>query len=57
MADISITLRTGNGDYNIELDTYESNYEAWQASKEHLDALVDEAVKRLKRAYTPASED
>lgn len=55
MATVRIDLETGNGSFQVELDTLETNGEAWGADKSHLDALVDEAVRRLKRAYTATS--
>ena len=54
--EVRITLHTGNGDYEVSLEGSETNGEAWGADKSHLDAMVDEAVRRLKRSYTPVSE-
>lgn len=56
MADVRITLRTGDGEYEIELSHRESWGQSVGDDKRHLDNLVDEAVKRLKRAYTPAPD-
>jgi len=56
MADVTITLRTGNGDFSVDLERPEIMREAFGADKTHLDRLVDEAVIRIKRAYTPPAE-
>ena len=51
MATVVIRLSTGNGDFDISLEAFETNGDAWGADKGYLDALVDEAVRRVKRAY------
>jgi hypothetical protein len=56
MATIRITLSTGNGDFEIDLNGHETNGQAWGSDKSYLDELVDEAVIRLKRAYTPSGQ-
>lgn len=53
MASVRITLSTGDGDYEVDLSRPETNGQAWGRDKSYLDNLVDEAVIRLKRAYTP----
>jgi len=53
MASVSITVRTGNGDYSVNLDLPETMREAFGPDKSRLDRLVDEAVSKIKRAYTP----
>lgn len=56
MATVRITLSTGNGDFEVTLDGHETNGQAWGSDKTYLNELVDEAVIRIKRAYTPVPE-
>lgn len=53
MASVSITVHTGSSDYSVDLEMSETMKEAFGSDKSRLDQLVDEAVKRIKRAYTP----
>lgn len=53
MASVSINVHTGNGDYSVNLDLPETMGEAYGPDKSRLNQLVDEAVARVKRAYTP----
>ena len=57
MATVRISLETGSGDFKVELSTSETLGEAFGSSRKHLDNLVDEAVRRIKRAYTPPAPD
>jgi hypothetical protein len=57
VATVDLRLNTGNGDFYVTLDGHETNGQAWGSDKSHLDALVDEAVRRIKRAYGSKKED
>lgn len=51
MASISITLRTADGDYSIDIDQPETMREAHGGDQNHLDKLLAKAVTRIQRAY------
>jgi hypothetical protein len=58
MARVQINVElAGGGNYEVTLDRAELNKEAWGSDKSHVDALVDEAVTRIKRAYNNAEAD
>lgn len=52
MASVRISVElAGGGNFEVSMDRPEMNKEAWGRDKSHVDALVDEAVARIKRAY------
>ncbi|ANP74520.1 hypothetical protein [Cryobacterium arcticum] len=53
MARVTINLDTKDGDFSINLDWPEVMRWGEDNDVPRLDRLVDEAVTRLKRAYTP----
>jgi len=57
MATVNISIYSGGGDFEVSFDYPESNGQAWGADKSHLDQMVNEAVARIKRAYTPESSE
>ena len=63
MASVRISLSSQDGEYEISVEGPERNGQAWFGDKPHLghksylDALVDEAVKRVQRAYGSKKED
>lgn len=52
-----ISLETGSGDYEVSYELPETNVEVWGEDKSHLDAMIDRAVARIKRAYTEIEEE
>jgi len=55
MATVHIRVTSGNEEYEVDLSAPETNGQVWGRDKQHIDDLVDAAVARVKRAYTPPS--
>ena len=56
MASVNITVDVGNKHYSIDLEAAETNGQVWGGDTTTADRILDEAVTRLKRAYSNPQE-
>ena len=51
MARVTVSVSISAGDYEVEIPFPEVNHQAWGSQRDYVDNVLDEAVRRIKRAY------